>query len=472
MNTSSQQPSTAQPASTAPSHSTLLQSGPAIRFDGVSKRFELNRAQTRTLGELAMRIFGKRRPREYFWPLHDVSFEVPRGVSVGLIGENGAGKSTLLKLVSRILQPTNGSVTIGGRVSALLELGAGFHPELTGRENIDLHCSLLGMSRTETEAIVKPVIDFADLGAFMETPVKHYSSGMYARLGFAIAVHVKPEILLVDEVLAVGDEAFQRRCLDTIDNLRARGVTIVLVSHSLTHILAFCDHCLWLDEGRIRASGPTDAVVRAYLNAVDDETAKRLIAENALHDWADERPDGSIPLRPPRRWGTGPIRITQVEMVDESGAAGWSIGALQPVTVRIRYSATRPVAEPVFSVLMHRHDGHYLWASNTMDHPVAPIENAGEGVLLVSLDALALTAGRYRLSAAAYPEVDFPYWRSPSDYHEQLYEFQVTSEREIHGDVVLPSTWAHLAPAESFSPTESNGADRPLSTIAKSEVQS
>lgn len=465
MSVSSQPPSPALPSS------PNLQAGPAIRFESVSKRFELNRSQTRSLGELALRIFGKRRPREYFWPLHDVSFEVPRGVSVGLIGENGAGKSTLLKLVSRILQPTSGTVSIGGRVSALLELGAGFHPDLTGRENIDLHCSLLGMSRSETESIVQPVIDFADLGAFMETPVKHYSSGMYARLGFAIAVHVKPEILLVDEVLAVGDEAFQRRCLDTIDNLRARGVTIVLVSHSLTHILTFCDQCLWLDEGRIRASGPTDAVVRAYLNNVDDETAKRLIAENALHDWAEERPDGAIPLRPPRRWGSGPIRITQVEMIDESGAAGWSVGALQPVTVRVRYSATRPVAEPVFSVLIHKQDGHYLWASNTMDHPVGSIENGGEGVLLISLEAMALTAGRYRLSAAAYPEADAPYWRNPSDFHEQLYEFQVTSEREIHGDVVLPTTWTHLAPAEHYAAPVENGSGDAAPAIAKSERQ-
>lgn len=420
---------------------------PAIRFANVSKRFQINKAQSRTIGDFFLRIFGRRREREYFWPLQDVTFEVPRGVSVGLIGENGAGKSTMLKLITRILQPTEGSVEVGGRVSALLELGAGFHPELTGRENIDLHCSLLGMKQEEIEAIVQPVIDFADLGAFMDTPVKHYSSGMHARLGFAIAVHVQPEILLVDEVLAVGDEAFQRRCLDTIDMLRSRGVTIVLVSHSLSHILKFCDQCIWLDEGRVRMSGVCDGVVRAYLNAVDDETAQRLIAENALHDWANERGDESMPLRPPRRWGKGPISIEQVEMVDEQGTTTWSFNPLDAVTVRIRYRTVAAVENPVFSVLIHKMDGHYLWASNTEDHPVASIESAGEGVLLVNVDALALTAGRYRLSAAAYPAPDAPYWRSPSDYHEQVYEFQITSEREIHGDIVMPSSWTHLAPA-------------------------
>jgi len=422
--------------------------GTAIRFVNVSKRFQLNQSQSRTVGDFFLRIFGRRRQREYFWPLHNVSFEVPRGVSVGLIGENGAGKSTMLKLISRILMPTDGTVEVGGRVSALLELGAGFHPELSGRENIDLHCSLLGMQPQEIEAIVQPVIDFADLGAFMDTPVKHYSSGMHARLGFAIAVHVKPEILLVDEVLAVGDEAFQRRCLDTIDTLRARGVTIVLVSHSLSHILKFCDHCIWLDDGRVRASGDCESVVRSYLNAVDDETAQRLIAENALHEWVSEGSDDGIPLRPPRRWGKGPITIEQVEMVDDEGAARWSHRPLDPVSVRIRYRATAPVAEPVFSVLIHKMDGHYLWSSNTVDHPVAPIESAGDGVLLVQIDALALTTGRYRLSAAAYPAPDAPYWRTPSDFHEQLYEFQVTSEREVHGDIVMPSAWTHLAPAQ------------------------
>lgn len=433
------------------SASPSAQSQPIIRFASVSKRFQLNRTQSRTAGDLILRAVGRRREREYFWPLMDVSFEIPRGVSVGLIGENGAGKSTLLKLISRILRPTTGTVEISGRVSALLELGAGFHPELTGRENIDLHCSLLGMRPEEIAAIVQPVIDFADLGAFMDTPVKHYSSGMYARLGFAIAVHVNPEILLVDEVLAVGDEAFQRRCLDTIDSLRARGVTIVLVSHSLSHILKFCDQCIWLDEGAVRASGETDDVVRAYLNAVDEETARRLVAENALHDWiAEGAPDG-IPARPPRRWGRGPIVIDKVEMIDENGMASWSRRPLESATVRIRYHASAPVADPVFSVLIHKMDGHYLWATNTVDHPIAPVEAAGEGVLLVQIDALALTAGRYRLSAAAYPEPDNPYWRTPSDYHEQLYEFQVTSESEVHGDVVMPSTWTHLAPPETGS---------------------
>ena len=428
----------------AAERATAAAAAPAIRFRQVSKRFQLNRQKQRSLVDLALRLVGRSAAKEYFWPLRDVTLDVPRGASVGLIGENGAGKSTLLKLISRIVQPTAGTVEIDGRVSALLELGAGFHPELTGRDNIFLHCSLLGLSRAQIQALVEPVVRFADLGSFIDTPVKHYSSGMYARLGFAIAVHVAPDILLIDEVLAVGDEAFQRRCLDTIEALKGRGVTIMLVSHSLSQVLELCDQCIWLDDGVVKAQGNTADVVRAYLHAVDEATAERLIAENALHDWlGEETLPGGVPARPPRRWGSGPIRITHVEMVGADGVPGWSFRPLEPVSVRVRYAAQVPVAEPIFSVLVHKPDGHYLWASNTLDHPVPPITQAGAGLLTISLAGLALTAGRYRLSAAAYPAPDAPYWASPSDYHEQLYEFQVVSEADIHGDVVMTSTWKH-----------------------------
>jgi ABC-type polysaccharide/polyol phosphate transport system ATPase subunit len=443
------------PLSVAPPLTTPKQSepAPAVRFVNVSKRFQLNRQKQRTFVDLLLRLVGRGEEREYFWPLQDVSFEIPAGAVVGLIGENGAGKSTLLKLISRILQPTSGIVEIAGRVSALLELGAGFHPELTGRDNIHLHGSLLGLSQQQITAIVEPIVRFADLGSFIDTPVKHYSSGMYARLGFAIAVHVEPDILLVDEVLAVGDEAFQRRCLDAIEMMRSRGVTILLVSHSLSLVMDLCDRCIWLNDGSVRSQGRPQDVVRAYLRAVDEATAQRLIAENALRDWLADDPDGGAAGRPPRRWGKGPIRITGVEMIDEGGQPGWSFRPLEAVTVRVTYTATKPVQEPIFSILIHKPDGHYLWASNTLDHPVEPITQSGEGQLVVSIAGLALTAGRYRLSAAAYPEPDPPYWSHPSDYHEQLYEFQMASENEIHGDVVMPSRWSHRPPGQTVGET-------------------
>lgn len=428
---------------------------PLIQFNHVSKHFELNRQQERTVFDLLKKLFGRRRRQEFFWPLRDVSFAIGPGLTVGVIGENGSGKSTLLKLISRILEPTSGDIVINGRVSALLELGAGFHPELTGRENIYLHASLLGMQRAEINRVLAEIIAFADLGPFIDTPVKHYSSGMYARLGFAIAIYVDPQILLVDEVLAVGDEVFQRRCLDAIDRLRARGVTILLVSHSLPQVLSMCDQCLWLDGGKIQAIGDVREVVRRYLAAVDDEIAQQLLDENARRLLHDE-PASTAPApitAPPRRWGSGPLQITSVQMYTPDQTPSWSFTPLAEVMVKVQYQATAPVAEPIFSILIHKLDGHYLWASNTYEQPVAPITEPGAGELTIQIAGLALTAGRYYLSAAAYPAPDPPYWSSPSDFHEQLYQFQVISTTVIHGDVAMPSHWRHRAP-QQLEPTE------------------
>lgn len=421
---------------------------PPIRFRGVSKRFALNRSRDRNFLDLLQRMVRRAQPPEYFWPLQGVSFDIPKGCTFGIIGENGSGKSTILKLISRILEPTMGGVQINGRVSALLELGAGFHPELTGRDNIFLNGSLLGLGRAELTRVLDEIIDFADIGPFIDTPVKHYSSGMYARLGFAIAVHVEPDILLVDEVLAVGDENFQRRCLDVIQRLQSQGKTIVIVSHSLSQVVEMCDMGLWLDEGRVAAYGDIQSVVRTYLQAVDKDTAQRLAAENALAALlpAEHEDEPVQTTAPPRRWGSGPIRINSVAMIHADNRADWSFAPMESVRVRIGYHAATAIQEPIFSVLIHRIDGHYLWASNTLDHPVSPITHSGDGTMEIDLPALALTAGRYYLSAAAYVAPDPPHWHAPSDFHEWLYSFQMVSEHEIHGDFVMSSTWTHHQP--------------------------
>ena len=434
---------------------------PLIRFEQVSKRFRLAIQTDRTVFDLFARLIGRRKAQEFFWPLQEVSFSLHGGTTTGIIGENGSGKSTLLKLISRILEPTSGVVEINGRVSALLELGAGFHHELTGRENIFLHASLLGLQRNAINAVLDKIISFADLGPFIDTPVKHYSSGMYARLGFAIAIYVEPDVLLVDEVLAVGDESFQRRCLDAIHRLQARGVAIVLVSHSLNQVLELCDQCIWLDRGAVAAVGETKTVVRRYLQSVDaamaqqllDENSRRLLAEEAGSDRAGAGAGTA------RRWGNGPLRIEQVLMIDENEQVTWSFQPLTTVQIRLRYQSSRPVTEPIFSVLIHRLDGHYLWGSNTFEQPVSAPLAVGSGEIVVTLASLALTAGRYALSVAAYAEADPPYWRNPSDTHEQLYEFQVVSDYEIHGAVVMPHQWrdqrtAGALPATKTAPAQ------------------
>ncbi len=233
-----------------------------IEFRHVSKRFQL--AEGRTLREFVPLLFKGGAFSEPFYALRDVSFAIDRGETVGIIGRNGSGKSTALKLIAGVMAPTEGEVRVAGRVSPLIELGAGFHPDLTGRENIHMNASILGMSSREIREQFDSMVQFAELADFIDTPVKRYSSGMYVRLGFAVAVHAKPDVLLVDEVLSVGDAYFQEKCLAKMHEFQRQGVTIVVVSHSTALIESFCERALWIDHGALAAEGPAAAVVKAY----------------------------------------------------------------------------------------------------------------------------------------------------------------------------------------------------------------
>ncbi|MGB9803986.1 ABC transporter ATP-binding protein [Desulfofundulus sp.] len=234
----------------------------AVEVVNLWKKFRLYHERAISLKERV--IFWGRQRAEDFWALKNINLTVPQGKTVGLIGRNGSGKSTLLKVISRILYPTEGEVRVKGRVSTLLELGAGFHPDFTGRENIFLNASILGLTRREIKERLDDIIAFAELGDFIDNPVRNYSSGMYMRLGFAVAVHVDPEILLIDEVLAVGDLAFQEKCLARIRELQKRGVTIIFVTHAPKQVEELCDLAVWLDRGEIRMQGPAAEVARAY----------------------------------------------------------------------------------------------------------------------------------------------------------------------------------------------------------------
>jgi ABC-2 type transport system ATP-binding protein/lipopolysaccharide transport system ATP-binding protein len=252
----------------------------AITVDDVSKRFRLRENRPGSVKEKITKF--RFEPRREFWALRNVSLAVPRGSVFGLIGHNGSGKSTLLRIVAGIYRPTTGAVTVDGRVSALLELGAGFHPDLTGRENIYLNAAIFGLSRRETNYLFDSIVDFSGLHEFIDNPIRHYSSGMYVRLGFAVAVHVDPQILAVDEVIAVGDEEFQRRCMDHLRQLRQRGVTIVLVTHSMGVIESLCDEVAWLDRGLLRGTGAPQLVATEYLDTVEPAgTASPLAGRSA-----------------------------------------------------------------------------------------------------------------------------------------------------------------------------------------------
>ncbi|MDP1819358.1 MAG: ABC transporter ATP-binding protein [Acidimicrobiales bacterium] len=353
---------------------------PAVEVEDVSKRFRLYHDRNQSLKAAAMR--GRRARYEEFWALKQVSFEVAEGSTFGLIGENGSGKSTLLKCMAQILRPDAGAVRTRGKVSALLELGAGFHPELSGRDNVFLNGAILGLSRKEVQERFDDIVGFAGLERFIDTPVKNYSSGMYVRLGFSVAINVEPDVLLVDEVLAVGDEQFQRRCAEKFTELRADGRTIVVVSHSMGSMQSMCDQVAWLDHGELKAVGPAHDMVDAYLGSVQM---------------------GGVPVGDTARWGSGEARIERVELIGADGAPiDGSIRTGDPVTFRLCYKADQPIERPTFGFALHTLDGVHVTGPRTADQGLFPDVILGEGTVELVVDRLLLLPGTYDLSCALH----------------------------------------------------------------------
>jgi len=403
----------------------------AVSLENVSKKFILHHDRPRSFQDafISMLRRDNQGAREEFWALRDVSFEVAHGQVVGFIGPNGAGKSTLLKLISRIIEPTSGRIKVNGRTGSLLELGAGFHPDLTGRENIYLNGSILGLARSQIRQRLDEIIAFAELERFIDVPVKHYSSGMYVRLGFSMAVHTDPEVLLVDEVLAVGDAAFQQKCLDRMAQFKRQGCTILFVSHALQQIEQLCTQVIWLEEGRVQEIGETARVIASYMRAVTDKLEADLSVRNVGASLSRER---------------GRLSIRAVTMMDAEEIPCWTFHSGDPVRIRIVYEATEPVERPIFSILIHRSDGLYVSSTNTYNIDpleVGPIDGSGE--LIVSISQLDLYEGDYLLSVGAYVEPDPPFWSSPADFLDKQYEFRVLSGGRRHGVIVLPAKWEH-----------------------------
>jgi ABC-type polysaccharide/polyol phosphate transport system ATPase subunit len=411
----------------------------AIALRDVSKRFRLYRGrQVSTVKDLFVRLFvGQRGPGlfsgEELWALRDVTLEIRRGRMVGIIGSNGSGKSTLLKLLGGILKPTAGEIAVHGRVSALIELGAGFHPEFTGRENIYINGVLLGLSRAEIRARFDEIVAFAGLETFIDSPVKTYSSGMYMRLGFAIAVTVDPDVLLIDEVLAVGDEAFQHRCVGKIQEFKARGKTIILVSHDLGSIERLCDEAIWLDGGRLRAQGETRQVVGRYLDHVAREEARALGVEHAEAETLARSGTGA-------RWGSRELELTRVHLADRDDRERYLFETGEPCTVHLTFRAHRPVEDPVFGVGIFRKDGVCCYGTNTALEGLAFGKLDGEGGVTMAIERLDLIEGEYFLDVAAHARDGHPY-----DYHSRLYAFAVRSRVRDTGVARLAHRW-HLQP--------------------------
>ena len=354
----------------------------AIKAEGLSKKYKLGATtgQHDSINDLVKSLIrgglGKKdkAKAQEFWALRNVSFEIGRGENVGIIGLNGAGKSTLLKVLSQIVTPTEGAAEIHGRLGALLEVGTGFHMELTGRENVYLYGSILGMRRSEVEAKFDQIVEFSEIGKFIDTPVKRYSSGMYVRLAFAVAAHLEPDILLLDEVLAVGDFAFQKKCLDFARALEKRGSTILFVSHNMFTIKSFCPRVIYLRKGEVVYDGPTDEGLRLY------ESDSRL----ALTPWFNSE-SGEAP----------PITITDIVQTDMAGEEKTVFGHGDRIKVRIRYNAHRPVKTPDFRIGIDRSDEVHCCTFSTESDGITIPEVSGEGEIELVTAPLNLVADTY-----------------------------------------------------------------------------
>jgi ABC-2 type transport system ATP-binding protein len=356
----------------------------AIVVDHLSKRFRLYHERNQNLKASLMR--GRRARYEEFWAVKDVSFDIERGEAFGIIGHNGSGKSTMLKCLAKILRPEKGRIEINGTMSALLELGAGFHPELSGRENVYLNAAILGLSRKQIAAKFDEIVEFAGLERFIDTPVKNYSSGMYVRLGFAVAINVDPEILLIDEVLAVGDEAFQRKCGEKIADFRNDGRTIVIVSHGLGSLRSICDRVAWIDHGELHRLGPAGAVIDEYTGSV--QVDREVVAE---------RPEGDSSVR----WGSGEARISSLELFDGSGAAVSRVRTGDHVTIHLELAVEAEIDDPIVGLAITHRDGPLVTGTNTARQGLL-LGRLRPGATEVELDipALQLLEGTYDITVA------------------------------------------------------------------------
>lgn len=362
----------------------------AIEAVGLSKRFPVFGERRTSFKERLVR--GRAPDKQFFWALRNATFSVPKGGSLGIIGHNGSGKSTALKVLTGIYRPTSGQVTVNGSVSALLEVGAGFHPELTGRENIRLNATILGFTGRQINAMMDQIVEFADIGDHIDAPIKHYSSGMYVRLGFAVAVMVKPEILIVDEVIAVGDEEFQRKCYDYLYELRRNGTSLVVVSHGLGQINDLCDEAVWLDEGEPRLIGPSRQVTKAYLDSVN--------AKEAARTTPTSRPGGES--REPRR-GTGLIRVTGVELLDAAGESSLLTPYDAEVTIRMAYTSTSYVPDVTFTITMETPQGLPVLSISSSEESAWNVD-AGSGFVEFAMEECLLAPGSYVLKTAVTSE--------------------------------------------------------------------
>ena len=396
----------------------------AVRVEGLWKKFRRGERQD-SLRDLVPALVARatRRRRddalvaEEFWALRDVSFEVRPGEALGIIGPNGAGKSTLLKLLTKILRPTRGTLALSGRIGALIEVSAGFHPDLTGRENVYLQGAIMGMSRAEIARKFDAIVDFSGVDEFIDTPVKRYSSGMNARLGFAIAAHLDPDVLLIDEVLSVGDVGFQDKCVTRMRELLARGIPLIFVSHNLTAVVDLCTRAILVDHGVVKFDGAPAEAVRTFRSARSTAGIEQPATDSA-------------------------IRITDVRLLRADGGASPLFDTGGRMTIRVGYRAHRPIVQPHVAIDIHSADGVYCAGINTRMDACSLGTLTGDGSVDLVIPRLALLPGCYTISAGILD----PAGLRALDLHARAYPFSVASNRRDFGFVYLEHAWRHNQP--------------------------
>ena len=393
----------------------------AIEVSNVWKSFRLYHEKNQYIKAAVLR--GRRARYEEFWAIQDVSFDVPFGSTFGIIGSNGSGKSTMLKCLAKILYPNKGTVSVNGRLAALLELGAGFHYELSGRENIYLNGAILGMSRKDLASRYDEIVEFAGLERFIDTPVKNYSSGMIVRLGFAIAVNVEPEILLIDEVLSVGDQSFQRKSIDKIDSFRKDGRTIIVVSHSTSQLQQLCKNIAWLEKGELRQIGLAHDVIASYSEA-SFQGAETSSAAPATG-----------------RWGTRAAVIDHVEVLDEAGRSSDVSFTNGSVQMTLQISAPNPIPDPEITIKISSSSGIELWSSSSNDANLMIGKLFGTQRVNISIPHLRLMEGTYIVSVSLHNHsrsVEY-------DHIEEAHRLNVTQGSVLGAGLLsMESTWRFL----------------------------
>ena len=467
----------------------------AVVSRGLGKRFDIYASDRGRIWE----FLGNRKHHVEFWALRDVSFEIPRGSCFGVVGANGAGKSTLIRLMAGISVPTEGQLQVHARRPGLLDMDLGFHPDFSGRENIALNCSVMGIPEERRIEITPQIVEFAELEDFMDFPVRTYSSGMQLRLAFAVAVHMNYDVIFIDEVLAVGDQYFQRKCIGKIEEFIAANKTLVLVSHDLHSIRSLCDEVVWLHAGRVVAAGDTQDVVNAYVDVARDREGRikarifggaessqsRAMAARVREDAAHVAPDDSNDDLSPLPWfctshdpdlrkvvsravrltsaraewektehvadyeethgerpvitGSGEVRIIRVQTVDGNGVEKSEFVTGEAITIATTFKTIEPIIDPILGVALFRNDELYVYGPNTRFDGVGKMEGTYDGLYtyFIHYPRLPLLNGVYRISVALYDKGHI----RPHVWHNQLYEIKVTCPREDHGIVEMPHHW-------------------------------